>query len=71
MSDNTLENQLAMDLAAISDLSSAAVRDILICPWDVFRALTRYVQRIEAALYAQQCAYSLDGHDEQLEKGGF
>ena len=50
MPHETLESQLAMDLAAIPDLSPAAIRDILTCPWDVFRALSRHAQRIEAAM---------------------
>ena len=41
---------LAADLAAIPLLSSAAVRDILACPWDVFHALMRHAQRVEDAL---------------------
>ena len=48
--DDTYQSSLAADLAAIPSLSSAAVRDILACPWDVFYALTRHAARIEAAL---------------------
>ena len=48
--DDTYQSSLAADLAAIPLLSSAAVRDILACPWDVFYALMRHTARIEAAL---------------------
>ena len=60
MPENTLESHLAMDLAAIPDLSHAAIRDILTCPWDVFRALTRHAQRIEAALQTRLHAYGVE-----------
>lgn len=61
MPNETLENQLATDLAAIPDLSPAALRDIMACPWDVFRALTRHAQRVEAAMQERLHAYSLEG----------
>ena len=63
--DDTLETRLAMDLAAIPDLSHAAVRDILTCPWDVFRALSRHAQRIEAALQTRLHAYGLEEHQDE------
>ena len=48
--NNTHQSSLAADLAAIPSLSSAAVRDILACPWDVFYALLRHAARVEAEL---------------------
>ena len=48
--DSTYQSSLAADLAAIPLLSSAAVRDILACKWDVFYALARYAARVEAEL---------------------
>ena len=53
--NDTHQSSLAADLAAIPLLSSAAVRDILACPWDVFYALTRYVNQVEIAFQERLC----------------
>ena len=62
MPDETLENQLDHDLAAIPQLSTPARRDILMCPWDVFRALSRHVQRVENALRKRLQEYAEENH---------
>ena len=66
MPDDTLSNQLARDLAAIPQLSTAALRDIMACRWDVFRALTRYAQRIEVALEDRLQAYGAEPHHDDI-----
>lgn len=66
MPDDTLENQLALDLAAIPQLSPAALRDIMACPWYVFRALSRHAQRVEGALQERLHAYGLEEHHDDI-----
>ena len=65
MPHETLENQLAHDLTAIPQLSTPARRDILACPWDVLRALSRHAQRVEDDLRERLREHKDEGrHDD-------